>query len=211
MTDSDVALLGPPEAPRKPADLARKALAAADRRPSLWRAARFARLARRGAREVLHGRPDVADDAEGRDGADGRRPTEVQGGDPGDGSGTGASSGPGPRRGRPRPVVGGSRRGRGAADAKLCISLRSAGRSRRASVAGSCRRAVPRHACASSSGLAPAGTLETTSSGRSPIQPRSLTIIGTAPARQSPVAADASPEKDACSCTASSALSSQAR
>jgi hypothetical protein len=88
MTDSDAALLGPPEAPRKPADLARKALAAADRRPSLWRAARFARLARRGAREVLHGRPDVADDAEGRDGADGRRPTEVQGGDPGDGSGT---------------------------------------------------------------------------------------------------------------------------
>ena len=59
MTESDVALLGPPEGPRKPADLARKALAAADRRPSLWRFARAARLARRGAYAVL--RRDDAD------------------------------------------------------------------------------------------------------------------------------------------------------
>jgi hypothetical protein len=59
MTESDTALLGPPEVARKPADLARKALAAADRRPSLWRVARVARLARRGAYAVL--RPEPSD------------------------------------------------------------------------------------------------------------------------------------------------------
>jgi len=59
MTESDVALLGPPEGPRKPADLARKALAAADRRPSLWRLARAARLARRSVYAVWRrDRPD---------------------------------------------------------------------------------------------------------------------------------------------------------
>ena len=53
MTEADAALLGAGDAPRKPADLARKALAAADRRPSLWRLARAARLARRGVYAVL--------------------------------------------------------------------------------------------------------------------------------------------------------------
>jgi hypothetical protein len=61
MTEADAAALGPGEAPRKPADLARRALAAADRRPSLWRFARAARLARRGAYAVL--RPDRSDSA----------------------------------------------------------------------------------------------------------------------------------------------------
>ena len=59
MTDSDTALLAPSEVPRKPADLARIALAAADRRPSLWRFARAARLARRGVYAGLRpGRTD---------------------------------------------------------------------------------------------------------------------------------------------------------
>jgi hypothetical protein len=59
MTDADTALLAPSEVPRKPADLARIALAAADRRPSLWRFARAARLARRGVYAVLRpGRTD---------------------------------------------------------------------------------------------------------------------------------------------------------
>jgi len=47
MTESDAALFTPAEAPRRPGDLARSVLAAADRRPSLWRLARAARLARR--------------------------------------------------------------------------------------------------------------------------------------------------------------------
>lgn len=54
MTESDVVLLGPGEGPpRKPADLARKALAAADRRPGLWRVARMVRLARRGVYSLV--------------------------------------------------------------------------------------------------------------------------------------------------------------
>jgi hypothetical protein len=48
MTEADAAVLGAPDGSRKPADLARRLLAAADRRPSLWRFARAARLARRG-------------------------------------------------------------------------------------------------------------------------------------------------------------------
>jgi hypothetical protein len=59
MTDSDVTALGPPPTPRNPTDLARKALAAADRRPSLWRFARVVRLARRGVYALL--RPGRAD------------------------------------------------------------------------------------------------------------------------------------------------------
>jgi len=53
MTEADAALLGAADGPRKSADLARRALAAADRRPSLWRLARVARLARRGIYAVL--------------------------------------------------------------------------------------------------------------------------------------------------------------
>jgi len=53
MTEADVAALGPPAMPHNPTDLARKALAAADRRPSLWRLARAVRLARRGVYGVL--------------------------------------------------------------------------------------------------------------------------------------------------------------
>jgi hypothetical protein len=53
MTEADAAGLGSGESPRKPADLARRALAAADRRPSLWRLARGVRLARRGAYGLL--------------------------------------------------------------------------------------------------------------------------------------------------------------
>jgi len=59
MTEADTALLRTTEAERKPADLARRALAAADRRPSLWRLARAARLARRGVYALL--RPNKAD------------------------------------------------------------------------------------------------------------------------------------------------------
>ena len=53
MTEADVAALGPSAVSRNPTDLARKALAAADRRPSLWRLARAIRLARRGVYAVL--------------------------------------------------------------------------------------------------------------------------------------------------------------
>jgi hypothetical protein len=68
MTEADSALLGPPELARKPVDLARKALAAADRRPSLWRFARAARLARRGVYAVL--RPEPRDPTGGAEPAD---------------------------------------------------------------------------------------------------------------------------------------------
>ncbi|MGA3216408.1 MAG: hypothetical protein ABSD97_12060 [Acidimicrobiales bacterium] len=58
MTEADVALLGP-DAQRKPTDLARRVLAAADRRPALRPFVRGVRLARRGVYSVL--RPARAD------------------------------------------------------------------------------------------------------------------------------------------------------
>jgi hypothetical protein len=58
MTESDIALLGP-EGQRKPTDLARRALAVADRRPALRPFVRGIRIARRSVYSVL--RPDGPD------------------------------------------------------------------------------------------------------------------------------------------------------
>ena len=58
------------------------------------------------------------------------------------------------------------------------------------------------HIAANSPAVASTATFAATSLGSSPIQPMSLTIIGTPAARQSPAAADASPEKEARNWTA---------